>query len=165
MSDTSRITLLGSGSGSGAACSETPDAAILESFDNPCERSWAVLLDCREFTCLCPVTGQPDFGRILVEYVPGRSCVESKSLKVYLGSYRNHGAFHEACVNRIADDLVAAVAPLYLRVTGDFNARGGIAIHPVALRVQTGLAAEQELHCRSLLDQLPRPRQVGDGGA
>ena len=80
------------------------------------------------------MTGQPDFGRIEITYVPNRLCVESKSLKLYLFSYRNHGAFHEDCVNIIADDLASKISPLYLRVFGDFNVRGGIAIRPMAIR-------------------------------
>src|SRR5579863_4450886 len=102
---------------------------MLEAFPNPRPGSpWVVALDCTEFTSLCPMTGQPDFGRIHIHYVPGERCVESKSLKLYLGAYRNHGAFHEDCVNRIADDIASAVEPRWLRVFGDFSVRGGIAI-------------------------------------
>jgi 7-cyano-7-deazaguanine reductase len=79
-----------------------------------------------EFTCLCPKTGQPDFATVRVEYVPDRLCVELKSWKLYLWSYRDQGAFHEAVINRILDDLVAAVHPRRARVEGDFNIRGGI---------------------------------------
>lgn len=112
-----------------------PDAGLLEAFPNPRPgAAWIVGLDCAEFTALCPVTGQPDFGRILVDYVPDERCVESRSLKLYLFSYRNHGGFHEDCVNRIADDLAALLEPRALRVRGDFNVRGGIAIRPLAMR-------------------------------
>lgn len=79
-----------------------------------------------EFTCLCPVTGQPDFAVLSLEYVPDRLCVELKSLKLYVWSYRNEGAFHEAVANRILDDLVKAVRPRYMRLTAKFNVRGGI---------------------------------------
>ncbi len=116
-----------------------PDAGLLEAFPNPRPgAAWVVGLDCPEFTSLCPVTGQPDFGRLLIDYVPDGRCVESKSLKLYLFSYRNHGAFHEACVNGVADDLVGLLAPVALRVRGDFNPRGGIAIRPLALRFAEG---------------------------
>lgn len=114
---------------------------------------WVVGLDCGEFTSLCPVTGQPDFGRILIHYVPDRLCVESKSLKLYLGAYRNHGAFHESCVNQIADDLVAAISPRYLRVFGDFRPRGGIAIRPMAIRVHAALGEADQHECAALLAQ------------
>ena len=133
---------------------ERPEAAVLESFPNPSPaRSWAVSLLCEEFTSLCPVTGQPDYGRLRIDYVPGERCVESKSLKLYLMRYRNEGAFHEACVNQVADDVVTAIAPRLLRVHGEFNARGGIAIHPLAVRVAPGLGADDEGLCRALLDQ------------
>jgi 7-cyano-7-deazaguanine reductase len=133
---------------------DDPEASVLETFDNPHPGStWAVALLCSEFTCLCPVTGQPDYGRLRIDYVPALQCVESKSLKLYLMRYRNHGAFHEDCVNRVADDLCVAISPRYLRVYGDFNPRGGIAIKPLAVRAGPGLtAADQEL-CLSLLAQ------------
>lgn len=93
-----------------------------------------VLLDCPEFTSLCPKTHQPDFARIEIKYKPGAWLVESKSLKLYLFSFRNHGEFHEECVNRIADDLTSLLEPLYLEVVGHFFPRGGIAIIPTATR-------------------------------
>lgn len=100
----------------------------LETFPNPNpERDYVIRFECPEFTCLCPKTGQPDFATIRVEYVPDKSCVELKSWKLYLWSYRNEGAFHEAVTNRILDDLVAAIAPRRARVEGAFNVRGGIA--------------------------------------
>jgi 7-cyano-7-deazaguanine reductase len=136
-SDTSKLTLLGASKTEYHF--EAPNADMLEVFDNKhLESHYVVGLDCTEFTSLCPMTGQPDFGRIEITYVPNRLCVESKSLKLYLFSYRNHGAFHEDCVNIIADDLVSKISPLYLRVFGDFNVRGGIAIRPMAIR--SGLA-------------------------
>ncbi|HET9732775.1 MAG TPA: preQ(1) synthase [Acidimicrobiales bacterium] len=131
-----------------------PDESILETFPNQHpDRSWVVGLDCAEFTSLCPVTGQPDFGRIRIAYIPGARCVESKSLKLYLGAYRNHPSFHEDCVNRIADDLHAVMAPRFLRVFGDFHPRGGIAIKPVALRWADGLDADARAAVVELLAQ------------
>jgi len=100
----------------------------LETFPNPKpDRDYEIRFDCPEFTCLCPMTGQPDFATIEIAYVPDALCVELKSLKLYLWSYRDEGAFHEAVTNRICDDLVAAVAPRRVTVTGRFNVRGGIA--------------------------------------
>jgi 7-cyano-7-deazaguanine reductase len=114
----------------------TAPSKSLETFPNPRpERRFEVRFTCPEFTCLCPRTGQPDFATIRIRYVPGERCVELKSLKLYLWSYRDEGAFHEAVTNRILDDLVAAVAPRRMTVTGEFNVRGGIttvvtATHP-----------------------------------
>ena len=99
----------------------------LDTFPNPrVGRDYTILFDCPEFTCLCPVTGQPDFATITISYTPGATCVELKSLKLYLWSYRDEGAFHEAVTNQILDDLVAAVDPLRMTVEGDFYVRGGI---------------------------------------
>src|SRR4051812_21149484 len=104
-----------------------------ETFPKPKpERDYVIRFDCPEFTCLCPKTGQPDFATIRVEYVPDRLCVELKSWKVYLWSYRDEGAFHEAVTNRILDDLVAAISPRRMRVEGAFNVRGGITTTIVA---------------------------------
>lgn len=150
MSDTSKLTLLGQSQTTYHF--ESPDASILEVFDNQHrDAAWVVGLVCGEFTSLCPMTGQPDFGRIHLHYVPDRLCVESKSLKLYLFSYRNHGAFHEDCVNRIADDVSSRIAPRYLRVFGDFNVRGGIAIKPLALRKAPDLDPGEEGRCQTLL--------------
>ncbi len=99
----------------------------LETFPNPrVGRDYVIQFDCPEFTCLCPITGQPDFATITIEYVPATLCVELKSLKLYLWSYRNEGAFHEAVTNQIADDIVATIAPAKLTVSGKFWIRGGI---------------------------------------
>jgi len=99
----------------------------LETFHNPqSERDYEIAFDCPEFTCLCPKTGQPDFATIRIRYVPDKTCVELKSLKLYLWSYRNEGAFHEAVTNQILDDLVAATKPRWMSVEGDFFVRGGI---------------------------------------
>jgi len=107
----------------------SPDRARLEAFDNTHpDRDYWVTFDCPEFTSICPVTGQPDFGHITIRYVPDKRCVESKSLKLYLFAYRNHGAFHEEVVNRILDDLVRKIKPRRAAVRGEFRPRGGIAI-------------------------------------
>ena len=99
----------------------------LETFANPRPgRDYHIAFECPEFTCLCPITGQPDFATISIDYVPDELCVELKSLKLYLWSYRDRGAFHEAVTNQILDDLVALLAPRRLSVTGDFLVRGGI---------------------------------------
>jgi len=99
----------------------------LETFANPNPaRDYEIRFECPEFTCLCPMTGQPDFATLRIRYVPDRRCVELKSLKLYLWSFRNEGAFHEAVTNRILDDLVAALAPRRMTVEGDFYVRGGI---------------------------------------
>ena len=99
----------------------------LESFPNPApQRDFEIAFDCPEFTCLCPVTGQPDFATIRISYTPDARCVELKSLKLYLWSFRNEGHFHEAVTNRICDDLVRLLAPRKLTVIGDFMVRGGI---------------------------------------
>ncbi len=133
------------GSGSTRYSYDSPDKAILEVFKTPRRGAYFVVgLECFEFTSLCPITGQPDFGRIHIVYVPSVLCVESKSLKLYLGAYRNHGAFHEDCVNTILEDLVAVMDPIYVRVLGDFNARGGIAIKPLALKWKLPLAVEDK---------------------
>ena len=99
----------------------------LETFPNPNpERDYEICLECQEFTCLCPMTGQPDFATLHIRYVPDRLCVELKSLKLYFWAYRDRGAFHEAVTNEILDDLVAALRPRALEVEGDFRVRGGI---------------------------------------
>jgi 7-cyano-7-deazaguanine reductase len=105
----------------------TGPSKTLETFPNPNPgRDYIIRFEAPEFTCLCPKTGQPDFATIRVEYVPDQLCVELKSWKLYLWSYRNEGAFHEAVTNRILEDLVAALQPRRARVEGDFNVRGGI---------------------------------------
>jgi 7-cyano-7-deazaguanine reductase len=99
----------------------------LETFKNPAaDRDYEISFDAPEFTCLCPLTGQPDFARFHIRYVPDDKCVELKSLKLYLWSYRNEGAFHEAVTNKILDDLVKATKPRRLTVEGDWFIRGGI---------------------------------------
>ena len=120
------LTLLGQGQ---TRYPETPDEARLEAFPNPNpDRAYWVTFDCPEFTALCPITGQPDFGHLTIRYCPDQLCLESKSLKLYLFAFRNHGTFHEAAVNRILDDLVRAIRPRQMCIQGAFKARGGIAI-------------------------------------
>jgi 7-cyano-7-deazaguanine reductase len=105
----------------------TQPSKQLDTFENPNpERDYEIRFDCPEFTCLCPKTGQPDFAGLTITYVPDELCVELKSLKLYLWSFRDEGHFHEAVTNRILDDLVAAVSPRTMRIVGDFFVRGGI---------------------------------------
>ena len=105
----------------------TKPSRELETFPNPNpRRSYEISMECPEFTCLCPRTGQPDFATIRIRYVPNRLCVELKSLKLYVWSFRNEGHFHEAVTNRICDDLAKLLSPRWLEVIGDFAVRGGI---------------------------------------
>jgi len=99
----------------------------LETFENPHpERDYTIRIDVPEFTCLCPKTGQPDFATFEIEYIADKACVELKSLKMYMWSFRDEGTFHEAVTNQILGDLVAACDPRFMRLTGEFNVRGGI---------------------------------------
>lgn len=105
----------------------TAPSTTLETFDNPQpDRDYTIRIDTPEFTCLCPLTGQPDFASIQVEYIADQRCLELKALKLYFWSYRDQGAFHEAVTNKILSDLVAAISPRFMRVTADFNVRGGV---------------------------------------
>ncbi|HEX9397675.1 MAG TPA: preQ(1) synthase [Burkholderiales bacterium] len=105
----------------------------LETFANPApERDYRIHMEMPEFTCVCPLTGQPDFATLVLDYVADRRCVELKSLKLYIWSFRNQGAFHEAVTNRILDDLVRATRPRYMRLEAKFNVRGGIHTSVVA---------------------------------
>ncbi|SIT72967.1 7-cyano-7-deazaguanine reductase [Ectothiorhodosinus mongolicus] len=105
----------------------TEPSRQLETFPNPnAERDYIIRMRLPEFTCLCPKTGQPDFAELHLEYVPDQLCVELKSLKLYIWSFREEGGFHEAMTNRILDDLVAATNPRFMRLTADWNVRGGI---------------------------------------
>src|SRR5207244_10021596 len=106
----------------------SPSEARLETFPNPTRRNYHIHFETDDFTCLCPVTGQPDFARIDIDYVPDHLCVESKSLKFYLASYRNELAFNEVVINRFLDDFVKACSPREAIVTAQFSARGGIAL-------------------------------------
>lgn len=109
---------------------DDPSKDALEWFPNPMRGNCEIEITAPEFTTLCPKTGQPDFAVILIRYVPDKRCVESKSLKLYLGAYRMHGMFHEACVQKIADDLIGVLRPKRLFVQGQFSPRGGIKFWP-----------------------------------
>ena len=129
MSRTDNLTVLG-------RKTEIPtdyDPGVLETFENQHpDRDYFVTLRCPEFTTLCPITGQPDFGTLLINYIPNVRMVESKSLKLYLFSFRNHGDFHEDVTNIVMEDLIELMQPKYIEVKGLFVPRGGIAIHPFA---------------------------------
>ncbi|MDO4671395.1 preQ(1) synthase [Falsiporphyromonas endometrii] len=130
---------------------------VLESFTNkhPDNDYW-VRFHCPEFTSLCPITGQPDFATLYIDYIPGERMVESKSLKLYLFSFRSHGAFHEDCVNIIMKDLIKLMDPKYIEVLGDFTPRGGISILPYANYGRPGTKFE-ELAKQRLFNH-PSPR-------
>lgn len=133
MSDTKNLKSLGSKK---TKYYNKPSIKILETFENQHEgRHYLVPFVCEEFTSLCPKTGQPDFAKLEIIYVPKVKMVESKSLKLYLFSYRNEGSFHEDVINRIVNDLIKVLDPYYLRVFGDFNVRGGIAIKPLIYHI------------------------------
>lgn len=105
----------------------TSPSKNIEIFDNPkLNRKYWISFECPEFTCVCPKTGQPDFATIKIKYIPNKSCIELKSLKLYLWSFRNEGHFHEAVTNLILDDLVSVSLPHFMEITGDFYIRGGI---------------------------------------
>ena len=119
------LTLLGR---SEAQLPASLDEAKLETFPTPAKRPYTIRFETSDFTSLCPVTGQMDFAQIVIEYVPAKLCVESKSLKFYLASFRNERAFNEAVTNRILDDFVAACSPRHVVVTAEFSPRGGIGL-------------------------------------
>ena len=119
------LTLLGK---SEARLPGSPAEAKLETFPNPAKRNYRIRFETADFTSLCPVTGQMDFAQITIEYVPAKLCIESKSLKFYLASFRNERAFNEAVTNRVLDDFVRACSPREAIVTAEFSARGGIAL-------------------------------------
>ncbi|HZT51868.1 MAG TPA: preQ(1) synthase [Stellaceae bacterium] len=131
-----RLTILGHA----AALPASPEAAVLEHVPNPHpDALYLVRFTCPEFTTLCPVTGQPDFAHLVIDYVPRARLVESKSLKLYLGAFRNHAAFHEACTLAIARRLVATLDPVWLRIGGYWYPRGGM---PIDVFYQTGAPPE-----------------------
>jgi 7-cyano-7-deazaguanine reductase len=120
------VTLLGN---TQARIPTSPEKARLETFPNPNpKRDYSIRLDCPDFTSLCPVTGQPDFASLVIDYTPGRQCLETKALKLYLSSYRNVPLFNEAVINLILDDLVRACQPRYMRLEAQFASRGGISL-------------------------------------
>ena len=119
------------------AAPASPEAAVMERVAAPAPgRHYVVRFVCPEFTSLCPITGQPDFAHIVIDYIPADWIVESKSLKLFLGSFRNHGAFHEACTMMIADRLIALLTPAWLRIGAYFYPRGGL---PIDVFYQTGV--------------------------
>lgn len=122
---TARLTLLGR---SETRVPSSPSEATLETFPNPAKRNYRIHFETSDFTSLCPVTGQADFARIEIDYVPNKLCIESKSLKFYLASFRNERAFNEAVTNRILDDFVRACSPREANIVASFTARGGIAL-------------------------------------
>ena len=130
MSDTKKLTKLGSNK---TKYYDKPDIKILETFENQHQNLYLIPFtqDRDEFTSLCPKTGQPDFAKMEIIYVPNKLCVESKSLKLYLFSFRNHGEFHEDVCNRIMKDIFQKIHPYYIRVFGDFAPRGGLSIKPM----------------------------------
>ena len=134
----------------------TRPTKLLKSFPNPQpEREFHVHMDIPEFTCLCPMTGQPDFATIVLDYIPDRRCVELKSLKLYIWSYRDEGAFHEAVTNRILDDLVKLIQPRFMRVTGRFNVRGGIFTSVVAEHRKQGWKPQPRVELEDFDDAQP----------
>ena len=130
---------------------------VLEAFTNQHpDRDYFVRFRCPEFTALCPITGQPDFATLYIEYIPDVRMVESKSLKLYLFSFRSHGAFHEDCVNIIMDDLIRLMDPKYIQIRGEFVPRGGISIHPFCNYGRPGTPYEQFARERLLQQSLRR---------
>jgi 7-cyano-7-deazaguanine reductase len=116
----------------------------LQTFPNPApERDYRIHMEIPEFTCLCPITGQPDFAVLALDYIPDRACVELKSLKLYVWSYRDQGAFHEAVTNKILGDLVSAVRPRYMKLEARFNVRGGIHTSVIAEHRRKGWKERQ----------------------
>ena len=116
----------------------------LDTFDNARpDRDYTIHIETSEFTCLCPMTGQPDFATIKIDYIPQLKCVELKSFKLYIWTYRDQGAFHEVVTNQILDDLVSAIYPKFMRVTGIFNVRGGVYTNVVAEHRKAGWVAPE----------------------
>ncbi|MDE5942462.1 MAG: preQ(1) synthase [Muribaculaceae bacterium] len=143
------VTLLGS---NGTKYADRYAPEVLETFKNKHpENEYLVTLNCPEFTSLCPKTGQPDFAKIVIQYIPREDMVESKSLKLYLFSFRNQGDFHEDCVNIIMKDLIRLMDPRYIEVRGIFTPRGGISIYPFA---NYGDQEHQDMARRRLLDAM-----------
>ena len=136
---------------------EKPDKNILDTFDNVAG-SLVVPFMCNEFTSICPVTGQPDFAKFEILYIPEKKCIESKSLKLYLGSFRNHGEFHEDVTNRIMEDIIETINPRFIRIFGDFNVRGGISIKPMALKFAENISAEEKEEIKFKIENYDRLR-------
>ena len=137
VTDTKDLTLLGKGSMRPVS---EPSISLIETFASPVKRAYQITFKTSEFTSFCPVTGQPDFGTIIIHYVPKERCIETKSLKLYLQSFRNEACFGEVLINRILDDIVEAVSPRSATVIGDFAPRGGIDIYVEASYPATKVA-------------------------
>ena len=136
---------------------DKPDKNILETFDNVAG-DLVVPFICNEFTSICPVTGQPDYAKFEILYVPNEKCIESKSLKLYLGSFRNHGEFHEEVTNRMMEDIIEKIKPKFIRVFGDFNVRGGISIKPMALKFDKNLSETEKSEIKFRIENYDRLR-------
>ena len=122
--------------GSNSALPQSPEKAVLEAVNNPhSDVKYNIRFSCPEFTSICPITGQPDFAHIVIDYIPNKKILESKSLKLFMGSFRNHGAFHEDCTIYIAKRIIKEIKPLWLRIGGYWYPRGGI---PIDIFYQTG---------------------------
>ena len=131
-------------------------ASTLDTFINPnSDRDYLIHMEIPEFTCLCPKTGQPDFATLFLDYIPDKKCVELKSLKLYVWSYRNEGAFHEAVTNRILDDLVRATAPRFMRMTARFYVRGGIFTTVTAEHAKKGWKPQPRVDLAQFDSQAP----------
>ena len=140
--ETAGLTMLGSPA---RPRFDTPDVSILEAFPNRYpDRDYVITFEHPKFTSLCPMTGQPDFGTIRIRYAPGERCVESKSFKLYMGAFRNQGSFMESLTNRIADDLLAVLAPRRMTVEGIFNVRGGTHISVRVEHLSPSLAKDEQ---------------------
>lgn len=141
-------------------CKETKyqtdyNPALLESFPNkhPNKDQWVSCV-CTEFTSLCPITNQPDYARIFINYIAGEALVESKSLKLYLFAFRNHGDFHEDCIQKICNDITNLINPKYLEAIGEFTPRGGISIYPFS-SYHNGESKYEEIYIRRLISYVP----------
>lgn len=135
----------------------SPEKAKLETFSNKNRKAnYLVPFICNEFTTLCPITGQPDFARFEIVYVPDKFCLESKSLKLYLFSFRNLGNFHEDVANRIFRDLWNALKPKYMRIWADFSVRGGISIKPLIVRFSEKIGKEEKTEIEKLAENYDR---------
>mgnify|MGYP001577107780 FL=1 len=133
----------------------------LQTFPNPSAgRDYRIQIEIPEFTCLCPMTGQPDFATLVLDYVPDRTCIELKSLKLYIWSFRDQGAFHEAVTNRMLDDLVRAARPRYMRLTARFRPRGGLFTRVVAEHRKRGWKPAPAI----ALEELPAAPEPGSAG-
>jgi 7-cyano-7-deazaguanine reductase len=125
----------------------TQPSKTIDTFDNPKPgRDFTIRIDIPEFTCLCPMTGQPDFATITIEYVPKNLCVELKALKLYMWSFREQGAFHEAVTNEMLDDIVKVTSPNFMRIRAEFNVRGGIYTTVIAEHKDDNWKAPEQIH-------------------